>query len=124
MLTTFLIYPLLDQPAGGKKGKEPKYGLCNKLPGSDPLPSSAKALLESVCVSLPHAAKLLTDAQVDYFNRVTNISAILRKEKDKDKHAEIICSSFSDSIKLFQGLYMPTRPDRLVRPPLFLFFLV
>ena len=65
-------------------------------------------------MSLPHSAKLFCDAQVDYFNRVTNISAILKGEKDKDRHAEIICSSFADSIKLSQGLYMPTRPDRLV----------
>ena len=112
-----LIDPLLDQLTGGRKGKEPKYGLCTKLSGSDPLPTSAKALLESVCVSLPHAAKLFTDAQVDYFNRATNISAILKGEKDKDKHAEIICSNFADSIKLSQGLYMPTRPGRLVRLP-------
>jgi hypothetical protein len=66
-------------------------------------------------MSLSHSAKLFSDARVDYFNRVTNISAILRGEKDKDRHAEIICNSFSDSIKLSQGLYMPTRPDRLVR---------
>lgn len=115
MLLTISDRSTSDQPTDGKKEKEPKYGLCNKLPGSDPLPIAAKALLESLCVSLPHAAKLLTDAQVDYFNRVTNISETLKKEKDKDKHAEIICSSFTESIKLSKGLYMPTRPDRLVR---------
>lgn len=81
--------------------------------GADPLPQSALAALRSVELSLSPREMLYARSQLDFFGAVTDISALLRAEKDKEHHPDLICKRFSE-LSIPAGCYMPTRPDRLV----------
>ena len=93
--------------------KDVHYGYCNQLRGHDPLPNLSQKLHHLVKSNLPDHSMSYMNLECKYFNAITNISAKLSLERNKDLHNEMIKHELSN-IGMHQGLYLPTNPRKLV----------
>lgn len=91
-----------------------RHGRCRELPGSDPMPKMSKAVITTIRKALSAASLQYLDAECEFFNQITNISALLTLEKDKSKHNLIIHNALVDLGPLPDGVYMPTAPMQRV----------
>ena len=63
--------------------KKSKYGHCQSLRGSDPLPRIAQRLLAQIKGTLSHSELQYLEGERDFFDRITGISATLKGVKNK-----------------------------------------
>ncbi len=77
-LTTHALWWLLDTESN------------NLSTGSDDLPKMCRYLAVKIKVSLTRDALAYLTLEVDHFKRITGISAELNKEKNKDRHKNMI----------------------------------
>ena len=102
-----------EEPESVVADEHKRHGYCKKLLYADPLPSRASALVGAIRLSLSPAALVYLDSELTFFSQVTNISAMLKAEKNKTKHNEM-CAAALAEIKFSDGLYMPTEPYKKV----------
>lgn len=99
-----------------KKVKTIKYGHCNVLIGSDPLPPIARDLLAQIKETLCSYALEYLVEQKEFFDSVTDISAQLRAIKIKEHRrlfiANAIAGIVNESTFTSARLYLPTDPSR------------
>jgi hypothetical protein len=100
----------------GKKVKTTKYGHCNALTGSDPLPPIARDLLAQIKESLcPYSLEYLAE-QKEFFDSVTDISAQLKAVKIKEHRRPYIANAIKGIVNentfTSARLYLPTDPNR------------
>lgn len=111
----------------GKKIKNnSKYGFCNSINGSDPLPLLSRNLLLTIRESLSAFSFQYLKEEKEFFDSITDISAQLRvlKEKDKSKDkaqlkeaqkvyiAKAVSKLVTDRTFASMRLYLPTDPTR------------
>ena len=85
-----------------------RYGRCKELHGCDPLPQTATLLIAFIRGALSEESLSYLDTECEYFNSVTNISALLTLEPDKSKHNSIIKDAIEKMGPLPGGIYMPS----------------
>jgi hypothetical protein len=93
--------------------KDLRFGYCNQLSGHDSLPSLAQRLQRLVVSSLSPRALAYMTLECEYFNAITNISAKLALERNKDLHNHMIRDEMC-KMGMRGGLYLPTDPHRLL----------
>ena len=102
----------------GKKVKTTKYGHCNVLTGSDPLPPIARDLLAQIKESLCSYSLDYLAEQKEFFDQVTDISAQLKGVKLKEERRPYIASAIASIVNentfTSARLYLPTDPRRCV----------
>jgi hypothetical protein len=100
----------------GKKVKTTKYGHCNALTGSDPLPPIARDLLAQIKESLCSYSLEYLAEQKEFFDSITDISAQLKAVKIKEHRRPFITNAVrgivTESTFASARLYLPTDPSR------------
>lgn len=91
-----------------------RHGRCREMSGADPMPRLSRAVISTIRQALSASSLAYLDAECEFFNSITNISALLTLEKDKSKHNMIIHDALVNLGRLPDGLYMPTAPTQRV----------
>ena len=102
------VWYLISEEFDGGHGRE-FHGFCNSLQGEDALPARASALIDQIRATLSPSALQFLDQEVDFFSRLTNISATLQHQNDKSKRSQLIVDELgSVDFRIEGGIYLPT----------------